>query len=307
MKFLSLKAMNKYEHNQNLAYTSFLSSFISTDKNGKKKPSIRFYRYACMIGIHLLFVLSFYADIQILEGDITGSRLLGFHLSDPFITANVILAHHTLPVNLLIGTFTILGFYALFAGRAFCAWVCPYNFLGEFAERINAVFVKKGIIKQRECNTNLRYVFLACFFVLSLTSGYLVFEIFNVVGIFSRFIIYGYSAAIWWVVLVFLAEIFLARRFWCRAVCPIGTLYALTSRFCAIKIAWDKGKCDHCGTCLSVCLVPKVLELTKNKSKNDDKAQKFSVLSGDCTRCGRCIDVCHTDALSFENTLTKLL
>lgn len=300
--------MNKYEHNQTLAYTSFLSSFISVNKNGKKRPSIRFYRYVCMIGIHLLFVLSFWVDIQILEGDITGSRLLGFHLSDPFITANVILAHHALPVNLLIGTFTILAFYALFVGRAFCAWVCPYNFLSEFAERLNALLVKKGIVRQREFNPNLRYVFLLCFFVLSLTSGYLIFEIFNVVGIFSRFIIYGYSAAIWWVVLIFLVEIFYARRFWCRALCPIGTLYALTSRFCAIKVAWDKSKCDNCGTCLNVCLVPKVLQITKDKSKNSDEAQsKFSVVSGDCTRCGRCIDVCHTDALSFENTLKKLL
>lgn len=300
--------MNKYEHNQTLAYTSFLSSFISVNKNGKKRPSIRFYRYVCMIGIHLLFVLSFWVDIQILEGDITGSRLLGFHLSDPFITASVILAHHALPVNLLIGTFTILAFYVLFAGRAFCAWVCPYNFLSEFAERLNALLVKKGIVRQREFNPNLRYVFLLCFFVLSLTSGYLVFEIFNVVGIFSRFIIYGYSATIWWVVLIFLVEIFYARRFWCRTLCPIGTLYALTSRFCAIKVAWDKSKCDNCGTCLNVCLVPKVLQITKDKSKNSDEAQsKFSVVSGDCTRCGRCIDVCHTDALSFENTLKKLL
>ncbi len=300
--------MNKYEHNQTLAYTSFLSSFISVNKNGKKRPSIRFYRYVCMIGIHLLFVLSFWVDIQILEGDITGSRLLGFHLSDPFITASVILAHHALPVNLLIGTFTILAFYALFAGRAFCAWVCPYNFLSEFAERLNALLVKKGIVRQREFNPNLRSVFLLCFFVLSLTSGYLVFEIFNVVGIFSRFIIYGYSATIWWVVLIFLVEIFYARRFWCRALCPIGTIYALTSRFCAIKVAWDKSKCDNCGTCLNVCLVPKVLQITKDKSKNSDEAQSnFSVVSGDCTRCGRCIDVCHTDALSFENTLKKLL
>lgn len=298
--------MNKYEHNQTLAYTNFFSSFISTDKNGKKSPNIRFYRYMCMIGIHLLFVLSFYVDIQILEGDITGSRLLGFHLSDPFITANVIAAHHIVPINLLIGTFTILAFYALFAGRAFCSWVCPYNFLSEFAERINALLIKKGMIKQREFDPNLRYVFLALFFVLSLTSGYLLFEIFNVVGIFSRFIIYGYSAAIWWVVLVFLVEILYSRRFWCRYICPLGTLYALVSRFSAIKIAWDKNKCDHCGTCLNVCLVPKVLEITKDKSKDQNEI-KFNVLSGDCTRCGRCIDVCHTDALSFENMLKKLL
>ncbi|AII14415.1 menaquinol dehydrogenase NosGH, membrane component NosH [Campylobacter iguaniorum] len=298
--------MNKFEKRQTVANASFFSTFITTKENGKKVPSIRFYRYFTMILVHLLFVLSFVADVQVLEGDITGSRMIGFHLADPFITTEVVLAHHDFPVNLLIGSITILAFYVLFAGRAFCSWVCPYNFFAEFAERLNAKLIKAKIIKDREFDHRVKYIFLIAFWVLSFTSGYLVFEIVNVEGIISRFIIYGYSAAIWWVVLIFLGEVFFSRRFWCRYVCPIGTLYSLITKYRAIKISWNKEKCDHCGVCMDVCMVPKVLEMTKAKNK-DASGDKFSVASGDCTLCGRCIDVCHQDALGYENRLKKLL
>ncbi|ARR01084.1 MULTISPECIES: NapH/MauN family ferredoxin-type protein [Campylobacter] len=298
--------MDKYKSRQTIANAGFFSTFITITKSGKKRPSIRFYRYCSMVLIHLLFVLSFIADIQIIEGDITGSRMVGFHLADPFITAQITLSRGELPINLLIGAFTILAFYIFFAGRAFCSWVCPYNFFSEFAERLNAKLISKKIIKKREFDTKIRYIFLLFFAILSLVSGYLIFEIFNVVGIVSRFIIYGYSAAIWWVILVFLAEVFFSRRFWCRYICPIGTLYSLLSRFRAIKVSWDKNRCDHCAVCMDVCITPKVLEITK--AKNIDKPNdKFSIVSGDCTMCGRCIDVCHQDALSYDNMLKKLL
>lgn len=298
--------MNKYNERQTVANAGFFSTFISTTKDGKKRPSIRFYRYLSMFLVHLFFVLSFVADVQVLEGDITGSRMIGFHLADPFITTEVILSRNEFPINLLIGAITILSFYVIFAGRAFCSWICPYNFFAEIAERLNAKLVKSKVIKQREFDPKIRYVFLLAFWVLSFVSGYLIFEIFNIVGIVSRFIIYGYSAAIWWVILIFLGEVFFSRRFWCRYVCPVGTFYSILSKFRAIKISWNKEKCDHCAVCMDVCIVPKVLEMTKAKNK-DANGTTFSVVSVDCTLCGRCIDVCHQDALSYENRLKKLL
>lgn len=120
--------MNKYESRQTVANAGFLSTFISTDKT-VKAPKHALYRYFIMIFTHLLFVLSYVADIQILEGDITGSRIMGFHLADPFITTQIVLAHDSFPINLMIGSLTILAFYVIFAGRAFCSFVCPYNFL----------------------------------------------------------------------------------------------------------------------------------------------------------------------------------
>ena len=78
----------------------------------------------------------------------------------------------------------------MFGGRAFCSWVCPYSILGEIGEKINANFVHKKIIKQREFNKKFRYLFFIIFITLTFISGYMVFEIFNVVGILSRIIIY---------------------------------------------------------------------------------------------------------------------
>lgn len=300
--------MDKYHNRQTLKTTSLASSLVSTTKNGKKRPSIRALRWFCIIGVHLLFLLSFYADVQILEGDISGSRMLGFHLADPFITLEVIAAYAHLPVNLLIGSASILLFYFVFGGRAFCAWVCPYGLLSEIGEKINSNLVAKKIIKKREINFKARYVIWVAFLMASFFSGILVFEIINVVGILSRFIIYGFSVAIFLVLIVLGVEIFFARRIWCASFCPLGTSYSLLSKLSLTKISWDKQKCDHCGVCIDVCFVSHVLEITKKNAKNtNENRQKFSLKGVDCTLCGRCIDVCHHDALGVSNGLKEMI
>ena len=145
------------------------------------------------------------------------------------------------------------------------------------------------------------------FLALSFASSSLVFEIFNVVGIFSRFIIYGYFHAIWLVVAMLVVEIFFSRRAWCRYVCPVGATYSLLAKPNAIKVSWDKEKCDHCLVCTDVCLVPHVLFMTKKGAKTDDSKKLFRIAGADCTLCGRCIDVCHQDALKFDNGFKKLI
>lgn len=299
--------MNKYNERSTVAKVPFLKTFLGKNQNGKFSPTIRFWRYFTIVLVHLLFILSFRADIQILEGDISASRAFGLHLADAFITIEVMAATHQIPINLLIGSITILIFYALFGGRAFCAWVCPYAFLGEIGERINAVLVRKKIIKKREFNPKFRYVFLGIFIVITFISEFLIFEIFNVVGIFSRFLIYGYSTAFVMVIAIFLVEIFYSRRAWCRYICPLGTTYeVLCGHTNAFKISWDKATCDHCNVCIDACIVPHVLKATKEKNKNGED-KKYTVTGADCTLCGRCIDVCHNDSLGIENRLKNLL
>lgn len=297
--------MNKYEQRCTIKNVRLRDTFWGVDKNGKRVPTLRLYRWLSIIGIHVLFVLSYRIDIQILEGTLSGSRLFGFHLIDPFVTLQVFLAHHAVATNLIIGTAIIVVGYLLIGGRAYCSWVCPYGLMGEIGEKINRALVGRKIIKERIFDPRVKYLFWMLFSILALTSGYLVFESLNVVGILSRALIYGWSAAVSFVAVVFLIEVFYSQRGWCRYVCPVGTTYAFIGWPSAEKIEWDDS-CDHCGVCIDVCLVPHVLEISKKNADTEGKSRIY-VESGDCTLCGRCVDVCHHDALNFKNKLQKIV
>jgi ferredoxin-type protein NapH len=219
------------------------------------------------------------------------------------------LAEHHLHINIIIGTSTIVLLYLLVGGRSYCAWVCPYGILSEIAEKWHNTLVKKKIIKSIKFDHRIRHIFWLMFAVLAFTSGYLVFETFNVVGIMSRAIAYGWSLALIWVGLVFLLEVFVSRRAWCTYVCPIGTTYGYLGKVSALRIEWNDN-CDSCMVCHDVCFENQVLEITKAKYKKqiDEKEIKTAYITGaDCTLCGRCIDVCHEDALKFDFRLKSLV
>lgn len=297
--------MDKYKTRATIESVNFFDTFISTNKDGKKRLSIRFYRWLSVIFVHLLFVASYYIDLQILEGDLIGSRFLGFHLTDPFISLQILAAEYHIPINLVIGTTTIIVVYLLIGGRAYCSWVCPYTILGEIAEKLHRNLKRAKIIKSYKFNYKIKYIFWAIFLLLSFITGYLVFEMINIVGILSRAIIYGWSIALSFVVAVFLVDVFFSQRAWCRYICPVGTTYSFIGWASTTKIVWNDS-CDHCMVCENVCLVPHVLHITKKNANIENKKEK-TIISGDCTLCGRCIEVCHQDALKYETKLKKLI
>ncbi len=301
--------MDKWNNRETIKKSSFISTFFDKTKDGKTIISYRMKRWIVIISIHLLFFLSFAIDIQTLEGTLNGSRFLGFHLIDPFTTIQMYLATYHMPVNIVIGTVTILFFYLLIGGRTYCSWVCPYGLLSEIGEKIHNTLVNKKIIKERKFDHRVRHVFWAMFMVMAFTSGYLVFETFNVVGILSRFIAYGWSLALSWVLIVFLIEVFYSRRAWCTYICPIGTTYGYIGKVSGLRIEWNDS-CDHCMVCHDVCFESQVLELTKGKydEERKEKGIKKQYVTGvDCTLCGRCIDVCHSDALKYDFRLKGLI
>ncbi len=301
--------MDKWNNRETIKNTTFLSTFFDKTREGKSYFSYRMKRWIVVIAIHLLFFLSFAIDIQTLEGTLNGSRFLGFHLIDPFTTIQLYLATFHMPINIVIGTATIVIFYLLIGGRTYCSWVCPYGVLSEIAEKLNNTLVEKKIIKERNFDHRVRHIFWLMFIIMAFTSGYLVFESFNVVGILSRFIAYGWSLALGWVLIVFLIEVFFSRRAWCTYLCPIGTTYGYLGKVSALRIQWNDS-CDHCMVCHDVCFENQVLELTKSKydEERKEKGIKTQYVTGaDCTLCGRCIDVCHSDALKFDFRLKGLV
>jgi ferredoxin-type protein NapH len=301
--------MDKYNNRETISKTTFWSTFFDKTRDGKGKFSYRMKRWILVFAIHILFFLSFFIDLQMLEGTLSGSRFLGFHMIDPFMTMEMFLATFHMHINIIIGTTTIVIVYLLVGGKSYCAWVCPYGILSEIGEKWHNTLVKKKIIKSRKFDHRVRYIFWAIFLTLSFTSGYIVFETFNVVGIMSRAIAYGWSVALIWVLVVLAMEVFFSRRAWCTYICPIGTTYGMIGKISALRIEWNDN-CDSCMVCHDVCFEPQVLEITKAKYKKqiDEKGITNQYITGaDCTLCGRCVDVCHADALKFDFRLKGLV
>ena len=303
--------MDRYKGSvRELVNASFFSTFFSKNKKGKSRLSWRGWRWISIIVINIAFFLSFYIDVQLLEGTLNGSRLLGFHLIDPFTALQIFVSDYSVHINVLIGSVTLVVFYFFVGGKAYCAWVCPYGLLSEIGEKIHLVLVKKKIIKERNFNPNIRFAFFGIFLLAAFVDGYLVFEVFNPIGVISRFISYGWSLALVWVVVVLLFEIFFSRRGWCKYICPVGTTYNLVGWIGLTRIKWDMDKCDHCSACIAVCPEEHVLEFIKpkhDKKRNDKNKTKEYIKNGDCILCGRCFDVCHTDAYKLDFRLKDLV
>jgi len=253
-------------------------------------------RWTVLIAVNMLFVVSYYFDIQILEGALTASRFVGFHMADLNSALQVMMAFKHLVLNLVIGTVTVFILWLLLGGRTFCSWVCPYHLLSEWTEKLHLWLVSRKIIKGYSFHRGVRSVFYMIFILLTLATGYTVFEAISPTGILSRAMIYGPSVALLWVLFLLLFEVFVSRRAWCRYVCPIGMTYGLVGSVSPLRVIYTPEACFFGGDCRTVCLVPHVLDATILGRAKDETVP----IGADCTRCGMCVDICPASALKFE-------
>lgn len=273
---------------------------MATEHPGARSVQVRgwlkSHRYLLLRRFSQLSILAlFWAGTALgwplLQGNLSSSSVLGtVPLSDPFVFAQLLTAGHRPELAAIIGVVLVIAGYALVGGRLFCSWVCPVNIVTDSAAWLRR---KLGLVKTSQLSPQLRYWLLAMTLVLPLFSGYMVWELVNPVSLLQRGLIFGISGGWSLIGLIFLFDLFITQRGWCRHICPHGALYSLIGRASVVRItAPQRARCDDCMDCYKVCPEPQVL---KPVLKGEKAGIAPVILDSNCTNCGRCIDVCAVD------------
>ncbi len=206
-----------------------------------------------------------------------------------------------------IGTiqhFMVIGFVPLFAlgiliivgalvGRLFCGWVCPFGFIQEL---LNKIPTPKW--KLPKAFTYLKYFFLVfTVFLIPYLISDTVFCKICPMGALEGGIpqmllkpeLHHLAGFLYWSKIVILAvTIFLAvfiKRFFCRAICPIGAFFAIFNKISILQMKVHMPKCSTCDVCKKNCPV--------DINVYDDPN------SPECIRCGLCTSSCPFGAVKF--------
>jgi len=76
-------------------------------------------------------------------------------------------------------------------------------------------------------------------------------------------------------------------RFWCRAICPLGALLGICSRWSIVQMRKHEEKCDDCRRCLLHC------------QGGDDPVPGATWRKAECHLCLNCLNDCPTGGISF--------
>jgi polyferredoxin len=76
-------------------------------------------------------------------------------------------------------------------------------------------------------------------------------------------------------------------RFWCRALCPLGGLLGLASRWSLVHLEKDPSRCDNCNRCLLHC------------QGGDDPIPGPKWRKAECHLCFNCVGDCPTSGIAF--------
>jgi ferredoxin-type protein NapH len=258
-------------------------------------------RRAVQLSILALFLAGPWLGVWWVKGNLASSTFLNvIGLTDPLVLLQSLAAGHPLASAAVIGAATVLVFYLVVGGRAYCSWVCPINIVTDWAFWLRT---RLGIAVAWQPKKATRLWLLGVILIVSALTGSIAWELVNPITLLHRGLVFGLGLA-WLVVLaVFLFDLAVSRRGWCSYVCPVGAFYGLTGKASLLRVnAHKRTACTDCGDCYRVCPEPHVLVPAL---KPATPASSVVVKSGDCTNCGRCLDVCEEDVFAFGTRFAR--
>lgn len=246
------------------------------------------------------------AGLKNIRGNTWSADLYGISLVDPLAGAESISASRSVTTYLLLGLLIPVAATILF-GRFFCSWICPAGLLFDLSDRIRR-FLEHLKIPVRHVTLwrGNKYVLLVIGLLMAFLIGIPLLGYFYppalvgreanaiVTSFFSDLLdspagagVIVFSGAALFLFVVIVAEILVARRGWCRYVCPGGALYSLLGSKRIAQIRNDRARCTECTECIKVC--PMGLNPMKNLTPGIE-----------CDQCLLCLGACPPHSLEME-------
>lgn len=236
-------------------------------------------------------------DLDAIKGNTWSGTFWGLQLSDPLAAVGQMAAGLNIYTPFLL-TALIPIVLTLVFGRFFCGWICPATFLYELNTNVAAFLRKAGLnTGSKRFDRRLKYLVLVVGMLLSALTGSITVAGIYPPAIIGREIYYavalgGFGAGAVFFLLTLLFDLLVARRGFCRYLCPGGALYSLLGRYRVFRIQRIVETCNDCAKCSAVC-----------EFGLDPLRDKFGQ---ECNNCTACMAICPTDAMTFTIRITDL-
>lgn len=260
--------------------------------------------YRRAVQISVLLILLAIPLLNLLKFDLVQGTLCSIGTKKMEATCSLgalqsMLANREFYLPLLLSSSFFL-FLALIFGRVFCSWVCPQHAASEIGDKgRRSILGKKGTPdspqRYRKGRTVLLSISSLGLLATFLTGTPIICYICPIGIICRQFIkgtfLYKIGGEILIVGIIVAADLAIARRGWCKYICPLGAFYSLFSNRFSLKVKRDFEKCVQCGVCQESCPM------------GDSPMQ--GRIGKTCTNCAICIDKCPQGALRFQNPLRQ--
>lgn len=236
-------------------------------------------------------------DLDFIKGNTWSGTIGGLQLSDPLAVVGQVTASLQVYWPFLLTALIPFVLTAIF-GRFFCGWICPATLLYELNTNLAALLRRAGLhIGNKRYDRRLKYVVLGLGAVISMVTGTVVFAAIYPPVLIGREIYYavalgGFGSGAVFFMLTFLLDLLVARRGFCRYLCPGGALYSLIGRFRLFRIKRVVETCNDCAKCSSIC-----------EFGLDPLRDQFGQ---ECNNCTACIAICPVDAMTFYVSLSDI-
>jgi len=235
------------------------------------------------------------SDLDAIKGNTWSGTFWGLKLSDPLAVVSQIAAAQSIYWPFFLTALIPIAFTVIF-GRFFCGWICPATFLYELNTNLGAWLHWAGLkTGNMHFDRRMKYGVLAAGLALSMLTGSVMVAAVYPPAILGREIYYaialgGFGSGMIFFLGTLLFDLLVARRGFCRYVCPGGALYSLIGRYRVVRIRRIVESCNDCAKCNAVC-----------EFGLDPLRDNFGQ---ECNNCTACIAICPTDALDFTIRLT---